>query len=79
VVSSVHLTTGAWYHVTATYDGSTARLYVDGALTGETACDDLLYPGEGSFVAVGVDFPGLDEYFNGLIDELRIYDQVVAP
>ena len=79
VLSSAHLTIGAWYHVTATYDGSTARLYVDGELTGESACDILLYPGEGSFLAIGLDFPGLDEYFDGLIDELRIFSEVVSP
>lgn len=79
VVSSPQLTVNTWHHVTATFDGASARLYVDGVLSGEGACPELVYPGEGSFLAIGVDFPGSDEYFDGLIDELRIYNRVVAP
>jgi len=79
VVSSPQLTVNTWHHVTATFDGASARLYVDGVLVGEGACSGLTYPGEGSFLAIGVDFPGEDEYFDGLIDELRIYNRVVAP
>ena len=79
VVSSPQLTVDTWRHVIATFDGALAKVYVDGTLVGEGACAGLVYPGEGSFLAIGVDFPGWDEYFDGLIDELRIYNRVVAP
>lgn len=79
VVSSRKLAVGTWHHVTATFDGASAKLYVDGVLSGEAACPQLVYPGTDSFLAIGVDFPGSDEYFHGLIDELRIYSEVVAP
>jgi len=79
VVSSAKLAVGSWHHVTATFDGASAKVYVDGVLSGEGACPQLVYPGAESFLALGVDFPGSDEYFHGLIDELRIYSEVVTP
>jgi len=79
VISSAKLAVGTWHHVTVTFDGASAKVYVDGVLSGQAACSQLVYPGAESFLALGVDFPGEDEYFNGLIDEFRIYSEVVAP
>jgi GH25 family lysozyme M1 (1,4-beta-N-acetylmuramidase) len=79
LVSTEHLELATWQHVVATFDGEIARVYLDGSLVGEEACSELLHPGEGSYLAIGLDFPGADEYFHGLIDELRIYNEPIAP
>ena len=79
VISSAKLAVGTWHHVTATFDGASAKVYVDGVLSGQAACTQLVYPGADSFLALGVDFPGAEEYFHGLIDEFRIYSEVVVP
>ncbi len=79
VVSSAHVSVGTWHFVVATFDGETARLYVDGRLEAEKACSELVHSGENSYMAIGLNFPGGHEYFHGLIDELRIYNKAIAP
>ncbi|MCB9235381.1 MAG: T9SS type A sorting domain-containing protein [Bacteroidia bacterium] len=61
----------SWHHFAVTYDGSTTRLYYDGALAGSknyplntTAHDLWIGDWNGSF-------------FNGLVDEIRTWDTVL--
>ena len=70
--------TGQWYYVAFTYDGSVAKMYINGKLVSSVPkvvnftpnSDDLLIGGEGSSV-----FP---YYFNGILDELRIYNRALC-
>ena len=70
------LDTGRWYHVAAVKDGASRRLYVDGveyALSG-TAITVVANNDE---LRIGEDFHAdNNRYFNGLIDEVRIWDTV---
>jgi hypothetical protein len=66
-----------WSHLAVTYDGRTLRLYVNGdqvskrSVTGEILrTDDPLW--------IGGNHP-FGEYFQGLIDEVRVYDRVLTP
>jgi cytochrome c peroxidase len=65
-----------WTHLSATYDGLTFRLYRNGtqvasrALTGSAAQSALQLSIGGNDV--------WGEYFQGLIDEVRIYDRVLS-
>ncbi len=81
------LSAGVWHHVAGTYDGAIVRLYIDGqplgmALKHIGAISPLP---SGSFVAIGsedgrtqfADCVG-SRYFNGLIDEVRIYDRALS-
>lgn len=68
-----------WHHVIATYDGVTARVFVDGALEGQAACPELVYPDGEPYLAIGLDFPGGDEFLDGVIDEVLVYDTALAP
>ena len=66
--------TGTWYHLCGTYDASTLRLYVNGALEGAVAFS-------ASWTATGHTILGADkssglrcDYLNGTLDDVRIYD-----
>lgn len=69
------LNTNTWYHVAATYDGSSIKYYVDGCLVNEI-------PATGNVVANNWDaaignksnWPSGPEQFRGRIDEVRIWE-----
>jgi len=75
-VFGVTASTGVWYHVVGTYDGSTMKLYVDGvevdsaAVSG--AIDVVATP-----VYLGKRVDNV-EYLNGILDEVRIYNRALS-
>ena len=71
---------GAWHHVAATYDSatSTKRLYFDGVElgSGKVLGGDLNSPSGNFGIGARIVTPG--DYFNGLIDDVRIYDEALS-
>jgi hypothetical protein len=69
---------GQWHHVCGTYDGTTVRLYVDGVLDGIAG-----YTGSISFnttaVAIGENLERPGRPWNGLIDDVRVYNHALSP
>lgn len=63
-----------WHFIAVTFDGTTVRFYLDGEPDGEQAAPGALIPNDEP-LHIGVDFPGGDEYWHGLIDEVRIWNQ----
>lgn len=65
---------GAWHHVSATYDGTTLRLYVDGSAKGTkpVAAADIEYSNEGDLYIGRA--AGANGYFKGSLCEVRIWD-----
>ena len=72
-VSALALNT--WSHLAATYDGSSLNLYVNGVLVGSQNVPGVLETSTGALRIGGNSIWG--EYFNGLIDELRIYNRAL--
>ena len=72
------LTTETWYHVALTWDGGNYVVYVDGAAMadGDYAGLDVLNP----VADIGNDgnTDGRSEAFNGLLDDVRIYDSALS-
>ncbi len=77
------LQTGQWYFVAMTYDGAYVTLYLNGEV-------DVKYPKTGdtrtntNALAIGrhggeADQQGDDKFFNGSIDEVRIYNRALSP
>jgi hypothetical protein len=68
------LSTGQWYHVAATWDGSTVKIYVNGQLDNA--------PGASRSGAIGADTRPLyiggrasADYFDGMIRDVRLYNR----
>jgi hypothetical protein len=65
-----------WTHLAATYDGAMLRLYVNGALAGSTALTGSLDATTGPLRIGGNSVRS--EWFNGLIDEVRVYSRALS-
>jgi len=69
-------TVGVWYHFVYTYDGTTAKMYRNGQLLGSMAKSWNTINNSDIFkLGVGV---GGEQWFNGLIDDLKIYNRAVT-
>lgn len=68
--------TGKWYHLAATYDGSVARVLVNGT---EIGSEDLsgAIPIDDSALEIGRGDPNYSggEYFDGTLDDIRLWSQ----
>ena len=64
-----------WTHIAASYDGSFARLYVNGAQVAQSTGTGPIVPlGAATHIGAGDTAPGsANERWNGLIDEVRIW------
>ena len=79
-ILSPHMLASSWYFVVVTVDGQRARIYVDGQLSEDRPIDqatdiDTLDP-----ISVGANKGRCGEYhnfFNGLIDEIMIYNRAL--
>ena len=69
---------GDWYHFVLTYDGSTQRVYVNGALSGTV--NSAFTPNVGAPLFIGEIGPSGTQYplTNGLIDEVAYYDYALS-
>ena len=69
------LSANAWRHIATTYDGSTLRLYLDGNQVGSAAVSGPLVASAG-VLRIGGNAVW-DEWFQGRIDEVRVYRSVL--
>lgn len=76
------ISTGSWFHIVGVYNGTDARVYVNGSLDSNGANNPLTY--SSGIFDTSVDFnigardyttPG---YFDGLIDEAFIFDRALS-
>jgi hypothetical protein len=72
------LSVGQWYHVALTWNGTNYAVYVDGTLKSTGTYSGL--SSLASYADIGNDGADLGRFeaFNGLIDEVRIYDVAIG-
>ncbi len=77
VSSTGSLTTGQWYHVALTKNGSTNKLYIDGQdVTGSVTNQTMAAVTTGFTLASNGTYA--DKWFNGLMDDVRIYNRALG-
>ncbi len=76
----INIYDGNWHNVLTTYDGSTKKLYVDGGLIGQmTPLNAVHDVPDTSHFAIGLTATAFNEYFNGSLDDVRVYDRALSP
>ncbi len=75
--SATTLETGTWYHLAATYDGTTMRVYVDGALDGQATSTRSLPVITDPF-RIGWDGTYYPTH-TGTLDEVALFDHALPP
>src|SRR4051812_5787016 len=70
------LPVAAWSHLAATYNGSTLALWVNGTQVASQAATGTIASNTGPLRIGGNAIWG--EYFNGLIDEVRVYNRALS-
>ncbi|MBN2202061.1 chitobiase/beta-hexosaminidase C-terminal domain-containing protein, partial [bacterium] len=80
VASSGNLSAQVWTHAAAVYDGSAMILYLNGTEVGSVSKTGTLDTNAGVDAWIGCNPPTAgSNAFDGLIDEVRIYDRALAP
>ncbi len=73
-----NLSDGQWYHIAANYDGTTVKLFVNGALVGSTVyVGTISYAANRAFCIAGETSPGGCNgggYFTGSVDDVAIWN-----
>lgn len=77
-IATAAVSTNRWYHCVATYDGTSASLYVDGQ---KIATQAVTMPTTATrpVLTLGVEHPGGSlQYLNGQVDEFTLWSQVLS-
>lgn len=70
------LSLNSWQHVAVTFDGSNVRFYINGVLDRTQSAPITMNNGSGGF-RMGAS-PASERFYQGYMDELRIYDRAIT-
>ena len=68
---------GAWHHVVGVREGDNLELYIDGDLNDSGSTTGSVSSGSGFYM--GEDDGNTNRYFDGKLDDVRIYNYALAP
>lgn len=75
MTSNLVPTPGKWYFIATTYDGTSLSLYIDGSLDRKVA---MTLSAPAATMTIGNYGGGGSYYFNGVIDDLRVYNRTLS-
>ena len=75
--STTNINDGFWHHIVGTDDGSNLKIYVDGVLEETTPVSSGLEYSEEAPLIIGAGSVEPIQCFDGIIDELRIYNRTL--
>ena len=78
LLSQTVITDDDWHRIGLTWDGSNRILYVDDIIVAQDTQNGLPGSEAGLYIGAGKTLDS-DSFWTGLIDDVRIYDHVVAP
>jgi hypothetical protein len=73
ITSNAAIPVGIWHHIGVVYNGTTAKIYVDG-ITKNSATMPNVPTNTQSFIIAAADGVNTTSYFNGSIDEVRVWN-----
>jgi len=84
--TGISLNNGEWYHVAVCLDGKTAKsVYVRVFRASNSAVSEFkgtltneLWVGDAKVVVGAIDGPGSDNYFDGLLDEMVVFNELLS-
>jgi hypothetical protein len=76
VTSVATLTLNTWTHVAGVFDQNKISIYVNGVASGTTAVTSFSFPASSVSAKIGLD--AFSSYFNGSVDEVRIWDRALC-
>lgn len=71
------LTLYQWHHVVGTYDGTTARIYIDGELKASASANYVVINDDAP-LGIAQEVTGGPGHFNGLIDNVMIFNRALT-
>ncbi|MFV5699429.1 LamG-like jellyroll fold domain-containing protein [Flavobacterium sp. ZT3R17] len=74
ITSNVIIPSGYWHHIGVTFDGTTAKMYIDGVNKISSALAGVPTATTQSFLVAAADGVTPTSFFNGSIDEVRVWD-----
>ncbi|MDO8498937.1 MAG: DUF2341 domain-containing protein [bacterium] len=77
--NSTNVENGSWHLVTTTYDGATAKIYVDGVVGTNATGTGFLTANNASMLIGRDSCCGGGRDLNGTIDDVRIYNRALSP
>jgi hypothetical protein len=73
IISSIVLPTGIWHNIAVSYDGTTAKMYIDGVEDANVPLLNVPANPTQSFLIAAADGVATTSFFKGTIDEVRVW------